>query len=117
MNALQIFDEVSGRLPCDPPPSSLGLVDFRAGLARLEVLPPVVLYEEHWASIVVAGSRGPPALRRLDVSQFVALCRPVRALKDDGLILCSSEGLGKRICAQGKIIPVLAPNIRSLLCE
>ncbi len=77
---------MSGRLPCDPPRSSLGLADFRAGLARLEVLPPVVLYDEHWASIVVADARGPPALRRLDVSQFVVLCRPVRAFEAAGLL-------------------------------
>ncbi len=71
-------------MPDNPACSSLGLAEFRAGLAALDILPPVVLYDEHWASIVVATTDGgigelPAAQRRVDVPQFVALCRRARA--------------------------------------
>ena len=84
---------MAGSLPGDPPAPALGLPEFRAGLARLNVLPPVVLYDEHWASIVVAGAGaggGPPALRRVDLQQFVALCRRLRA-RDGGVCIRDME--------------------------
>ena len=54
-----------------------------AGLARLDLLPPVVMYDEHWANIVLAGADGVegggggtrPDRRSIDLPHFVTLCR------------------------------------------
>ena len=84
-----------------------------AGLARLDLLPPVVMYDEHWANIVLAGADGVegggggtrPDRRSIDLPHFVTLCRrapgiPPQRARRAPVCACCAGACGARALAR-----------------